>query len=83
MSLQKAVLDRKYAFSKANASLPDGQGKQIVIKEAEKLNLAKNHFYFTLPGELYTDMDNKKAKFSESHFACKNTNRLTDHSKEN
>jgi RNA polymerase sigma factor (sigma-70 family) len=50
-----AALNRTYALSKAN-------GKEVAIKEAEKLNLADNHFYFTLLGELYTDIDNKKAK---------------------
>lgn len=50
-----AALNRTYALSKAN-------GKQEAIKEAEKLNLANNHFYFTLLGELYTGMDDKKAK---------------------
>ncbi len=50
-----AALNRTYALSKAN-------GKQEAIKEAEKLNLTDNHFYFTLLGELYTDIDNKKAK---------------------
>ncbi len=50
-----AALNRTYALSKAN-------GKQEAIAEAEKLNLSDNHFYFTLLGELYTDIDNKKAK---------------------
>ena len=50
-----AALNRTYALSKAN-------GKQEAISEAEKLNLAGNHFYFTLLGELYTGIDNKKAK---------------------
>ena len=50
-----AALNRTYALSKAN-------GKAEAIAEAEKLNLADNHFYFTLLGELYTDIDNKKAK---------------------
>ncbi|TAL43483.1 MAG: sigma-70 family RNA polymerase sigma factor [Chitinophagaceae bacterium] len=50
-----AALNRTYALSKAN-------GKQEAIAEAEKLNQADNHFYFTLLGELYTDVDNKKAK---------------------
>ena len=49
-----AALNRTYALSRAN-------GKQEAITEAEKLNLADNHFYFTLLGELYTDIDNKKA----------------------
>lgn len=49
------ALNRTYALSKANS-------KQEAITEAEKLNLADNHFYFTLLGELYTGIDNKKAK---------------------
>ena len=50
-----AALNRTYALSKAN-------GKQEAITEAEKLNLKDNHFYFTLLGELYTGIDDKKAK---------------------
>jgi predicted RNA polymerase sigma factor len=50
-----AALNRTYALSKAN-------GKQEAIREAEKLNLTGNHFYFTLLGELYTGIDNIKAK---------------------
>ena len=50
-----AALNRTYALSKAN-------GKQEAITEAEKLNLANNHFYFALLGELYTGIDNIKAK---------------------
>jgi predicted RNA polymerase sigma factor len=53
-----AALNRTFALSKAN-------GKEEAIIEAEKLNLKDNHFYFTLIGELYTDIDNKKAK---QHF---------------
>ena len=53
-----AALNRTYALSKAN-------GKLQAIKEAEKLQLSDNHFYFALLGELYTDLDNKKAK---QHF---------------
>jgi RNA polymerase sigma factor (sigma-70 family) len=53
-----AALNRTYALSKAN-------GKQAAIIEAEKLNLNDNHFYFTLLGELYKDVDNDKAK---QHF---------------
>jgi RNA polymerase sigma-70 factor (ECF subfamily) len=52
-----AALNRTFALSKANS-------KQEAIAEAEKLNLSDNHFYFTLLGELYTDIDNKKAKDS-------------------
>jgi len=48
-------LNRTYALSKANS-------KQEAIAEAEKLNLKDNHFYFTLLGELYTGIDNKKSK---------------------
>ncbi|MEO8769153.1 MAG: DUF6596 domain-containing protein [Ferruginibacter sp.] len=50
-----AALNRTYALSKAN-------GKKAAIIEAEKLNLTNNHFYFTLLGELYKDIDNNKAK---------------------
>jgi RNA polymerase sigma-70 factor (ECF subfamily) len=53
-----AALNRTYALSKAN-------GKEAAIIEAEKLNLEGNHFYFTLLGELYTGIDNIKAK---QHF---------------
>ena len=49
-----AALNRTFALSKAN-------GKQEAIIEAEKLNLTNNHFYFTLLGELYTGIDNRKA----------------------
>ncbi len=50
-----AALNRTYALAKAN-------GKQEAIIEAEKLNLADNQFYFALLGELYTDINNQKAK---------------------
>jgi RNA polymerase sigma-70 factor (ECF subfamily) len=50
-----AALNRTFALSKAN-------GKKEAIVEAEKLNLADNHFYWTLLGELYTDIDNPRAK---------------------
>ena len=50
-----AALNRTYALSKAN-------GKAEAIIEAEKLKLTNNHFYFTLLGELYSDIDNNKAK---------------------
>ncbi|MFL5787436.1 MAG: RNA polymerase sigma factor [Flavisolibacter sp.] len=49
-----AALNRTYALSKA-------YGKQKAIEEAEKLKLTDNHFYFTLLGELYTGIDNRKA----------------------
>ena len=50
-----AALNRTYALSKANS-------KEEAIAEAEKLNLSNNHYYFTLLGELYRDVDNDKAK---------------------
>lgn len=50
-----AALNRTYALSKTT-------GKKEAITEAEKLNLSDNHFYFALLGELYTDLDNQKAK---------------------
>ncbi len=50
-----AALNRTYALSKA-------YGKEIAIAEAEKLNLENNHFYFALLGELYSDVDNEKAR---------------------
>jgi RNA polymerase sigma factor (sigma-70 family) len=49
-----AALNRTYALSRAN-------GKQEAIIEAEKLNLADNHYYFTLLGELYTGINNDTA----------------------
>ena len=49
-----AALNRTYAFAKAN-------GKKEAIIEAEKINLAANHLYYSLLGWLYTDVDNQKA----------------------
>lgn len=53
-----AALNRTFALAKAN-------GKHEAIKEAEKLQLNDNHFYFTLLGELYSGIDDDKAK---QHF---------------
>jgi RNA polymerase sigma factor (sigma-70 family) len=50
-----AALNRTYAVSKV-------KGKKTAIREAEELNLTSNPFYFSLLGELYTDVDNEKAK---------------------
>lgn len=50
-----AALNRTYALSKAN-------GKTEAIREAEKLQLTDNHFYFMLLGELYTGLNAAKAK---------------------
>lgn len=52
-----AALNRTYALSKAN-------GKHEAIAAAEKLKLTGNHFYYALLGELYTGMDNSKAKMN-------------------
>ncbi|GAA3945711.1 RNA polymerase subunit sigma [Chitinophaga oryziterrae] len=49
-----AALNRTFALAKAN-----GKGKAII--EAEKLQLTDNHFYYSLLGYLYTDVDNEKA----------------------
>jgi RNA polymerase sigma-70 factor (ECF subfamily) len=49
-----AALNRTFALAMAN-------GKAEAIIEAEKLNLTTNHFYYSLLGNLYTDIDNKKA----------------------
>ncbi|MDM8173323.1 MULTISPECIES: RNA polymerase sigma factor [Olivibacter] len=49
-----AALNRTYALAKSN-------GKEEAIKEAEKLNLADNPFYYSLLGNLYTGLDNQKA----------------------
>jgi RNA polymerase sigma factor (sigma-70 family) len=62
-----AALNRTYALSKAN-------GKREAIIEAEKLNLTGNHYYFTLLGELYKDIDNAKSKqYFETGFALAKT----------
>ncbi|PXY47173.1 RNA polymerase sigma factor [Flavobacterium hydrophilum] len=49
-----AALNRTFALAKTN-------GKWEAIIEAEKLNLTGNPFYYSLLGNLYTDIDNKKA----------------------
>jgi RNA polymerase sigma factor (sigma-70 family) len=49
-----AALNRTFALSKT-------QGKKVAIVEAEKLKLTTNPFYFSLLGNLYSDIDNKKA----------------------
>lgn len=48
------ALNRTYALAQV-------KGKETAIIEAEKLNLKDNHFYFSLLGNLYTDIDNMKA----------------------
>jgi RNA polymerase sigma factor (sigma-70 family) len=49
-----AALNRTYALSKAKNS------KEAIL-EAEKLNLTDNHFYYSLLGNLYSDLDAGKA----------------------
>lgn len=48
------ALNRTYALAQV-------KGKQTAIIEAEKLNLTDNHLYFSLLGNLYTDIDYMKA----------------------
>jgi RNA polymerase sigma-70 factor (ECF subfamily) len=50
-----AALNRTYALSKVH-------GKEIAIKEAEKLRPEENHFYYILLGELYTGINNRSAR---------------------
>ena len=49
-----AALNRTYALAKARS-------KAEAIREAEKLNLADNHLYHSLLGELYLGIDDAKA----------------------
>ncbi len=49
------ALNRTFALYKA-------KGPQAALVEAEKLKLENNHFYFILLGELYKNIDTKKAK---------------------
>ena len=49
------ALNRTYALSKV-------YGNEKAIKEAEKLQLTSNQFYFSLLGYLYTKLNNEKAK---------------------
>jgi RNA polymerase sigma-70 factor (ECF subfamily) len=49
-----AALNRTYALAKRD-------GKQIAIKEAEKLNLTESPYYHSLLGDLYSGIDNQKA----------------------
>jgi RNA polymerase sigma-70 factor (ECF subfamily) len=57
------ALNRTYALYKAN-------GQLAALVEAEKLKLEDNHFYFLLLGELYKNMDNKKAKSNFQKAYC-------------
>jgi predicted RNA polymerase sigma factor len=51
------ALNRTFALYKAN-------GQREALIEAEKLRLGNNHFYFLLLGELYTNIDNNKARIN-------------------
>ena len=53
-----AALNRTYAFSKI-------YGKEAAIREAERLKLSGNPYYFTLLGELHSGLDDEKARM---HF---------------
>lgn len=53
------ALNRTYALYKA-------RGKEAALIEAQKLQLDSNRFYHVLLGELYSNIDNKKAN---EHFA--------------
>jgi RNA polymerase sigma-70 factor (ECF subfamily) len=50
-----AALNRTFALAKV-------RGKEVAIKEAEKLKLIDNPFYFTLLGELYQNIDDIKSQ---------------------
>ena len=65
------ALNRTYALSQV-------KGKQTAIIEAEKLNLADSHFYFSLLGYLHTDIDNGKAI---SYFELAQQKAKTDNDK--
>lgn len=62
-----AALNRTFALSKTN-------GKAEAIAAAEKLNLKNNPYYFTLLGELYKDIDPRKARnYFENGFEIAKT----------
>lgn len=65
-----AALNRTYALAKTN-------GKEEAIREAEKLNLYHNQFYYSLLGNLYTGVDDKKA-IAYYKKAIEHTNSVTD-----
>lgn len=49
-----AALNRTFAVSKVH-------GKMAAIREAEKLELKDNYFYYSLLGHLFTNIDNQQA----------------------
>jgi RNA polymerase sigma factor (sigma-70 family) len=60
------ALNRIWAFSKVHGNTP-------AIKEAERLNLNSNHFYFILLAELYkqVDIDKTGEYLIKAHHFCK------------
>jgi len=62
-----AALNRTFVLSKV-------KGKGAAIEEAEKLKLDNNHYYFMLLGELYSGIDQSKAKenFEKALHLAKN-----------
>jgi len=67
------ALNRTYALSKVH-------GKEKAIQEALKLDLKENHFYHSLLGNLYTNVDNNKAiiHFNMAYTLAKsNSDKLT------
>jgi RNA polymerase sigma-70 factor (ECF subfamily) len=49
-------------------------GQEEALREAEKLKLEGNHFYFLLLGELYKNINNTKAKLNlEKAYALAKT----------
>jgi len=64
------ALNRTYVLAKIS-------GKEKAIVEAEKLNLTDNPFYYTLLGNLYTDLDDKKA-LKNYEMALALTNSIED-----
>lgn len=52
-----AALNRTFALSKV-------YGKEKAIIEAEKLQLTGNQYYYALLGELYSGIDNNKARLN-------------------
>jgi len=67
------ALNRTYALSKVH-------GKEKAIQEALKLDLNENHFYHSLLGNLYTNVDNNKAiiHFNMAYTLAKsNSDKLT------
>lgn len=67
------ALNRTFALSKV-------YGKSVAIVEAEKLKLNENHFYYSLLGNLYTDIDDTAAlKYYRKalHLASSNADKIT------